>query len=155
MLLPDAATPLEGSPELCFQFLHDNYPANRLYQGTIKFRNHYYQQPSDMNDEEAECAATIDSLLQVKFWVRNLERRPDCAFWLQPATDRFYLDFVALLKDRRCLVVECKGADRMGTPDTKEKNALGELWEARSIGCCIFRPAGRTQMQDIVAHAVQ
>lgn len=96
-----------------------------------------------MNDEEVECTATIDSLPQVKLCVRNLERRPDCAFWLQTATDRFYPDFVALLKDGRYLVVEYKGADRMEMPDTKEKKALGELWETRSKGRCIFRLVGR------------
>ena len=155
MLLPDAATPLEVSPELCFQFPRDSYPTNRFYQGTIKFRNHYYEQPSDMNDEEVECTATIDSLPQVKLCVRNLERRPDCAFWLQTATDRFYPDFVALLKDGRYLVVEYKGADRMETPDTKEKRALGELWETRSKGHCIFLLVGRAQMQEAIAHAAQ
>lgn len=108
-----------------------------------------------MNDEEAECAATIDSLLHVKFWVRNLERRPDYAFWLQPATDRFYLDFVALLKDRRSLVVEYKGTDRMETPDTKKKKALGELWVTRSKGRCIFRLVGCAQMQDLITDAMQ
>jgi type III restriction enzyme len=137
MLLPEAATPLEVSPELCFQFPRENYPANRFYQGPIKFRSHYYEQPGEMNDEEAACAAIIDNLPQVKYWVRNLTR-PDCAFWLQTSTDKFYPDFVALLKDGRYLVVEYKGADRMESPDTRAKKALGELWEARSKGRCLF-----------------
>lgn len=42
----------------------------------------------------------------------------------------------------------------METPDTKEKKALGELWETRSKGRCIFRLVGRTQMQELLAHAV-
>jgi type III restriction enzyme len=154
MLLPDAAMPLEVRPEFCFQFPAKDYPANRFYQGAIKFRNHYYERPADMNDEEAACAAIIDGLPQVKYWVRNLERRSDCAFWLQTATDKFYPDFVALLKDGRHLVVEYKGADLMTTDDTKEKKALGELWEARSKGRCVFRLVGRTDMGQKIKEAV-
>jgi type III restriction enzyme len=82
-----------------------------------------------------------------------LERRPDCAFWLQTSTDKFYPYFVALLRDGRYLVVEYKGADRMETPDTKEKRVLGELWETRSKVRCIFRMVGRAQMQELVPHA--
>jgi type III restriction enzyme len=154
MLLPDATPLLEVSPEFCFQFPHGQYPANRLYQGRIKFTKHYYDQPGEMNDEEAACAAILDSLEGVKYWVRNLERRPDCSFWLQTSTDKFYPDFVALLKDGRSLVVEYKGADRMETPDTKEKTILGELWEARSKERCIFRLVGRDGMEQAISQAV-
>ena len=154
MLLPEAATPLEVSPELCFQFPADNYPANRFYQGAIRFRNHYYEMPADMNDEEATCAAIIDGLPEVKYWVRNLVGRPDYAFWLQTATDKFYPDFVAVLKDGRYLVVEYKGADIMSTDDTKEKRALGELWEARSKGSCLFCLVGRTDMDNAIREAI-
>jgi type III restriction enzyme len=150
MLLPDAAMPLEVSPELCFKFPSDDYPANRFYQGAIKFRNHYYERPADMNDEEVMCAAIIDGLPEVRYWVRNLVGRPDYAFWLQTATDKFYPDFVTLLKDGRYLVVEYKGADLMSTDDTKEKRALGELWEARSNGSCTFRLVGRADMDTVV-----
>lgn len=150
MLLPHAPTPLEVSPALCFQFPRYNYPANRFYQGPIRFRNHYYEQPGDMNEEEVSCAAIVDSLPQVKYWVRNLERRPDCAFWLQTSTDKFYPDFVALLKDGRYLVVEYKGADRMESPDTKEKKEIGDLWEARSKGLCVFRLVGRADMERVL-----
>jgi type III restriction enzyme len=154
-LLPDAATPLEVSAELCFQFPRDSYPANRFYQGAIKFRNHYYERPADMNDEEVVCATIIDGLGEVKYWVRNLERRADCSFWLQTATDKFYPDFVALLKDGRYLVVEYKGADLLTTDDTKEKRALGELWEARSKGRCVFRLVGRADMDRVIRDVAQ
>lgn len=142
MLLPGATPMLEVSPDLCFQFPHDQYPANKLYQGPIRFPKHYYEVPGEMNNEEAECAAIIDNLSEVKYWVRNLTR-PDFSFWLQTSTDKFYPDFVALLNDGRYFVVEYKGADRIDSADTKEKKALGELWEARSKGRCIFRLAGQ------------
>jgi type III restriction enzyme len=153
MLLPGAVPALEVSPALCFQFPHDQYPANRLYQGPIKFPKHYYELPGEMNGEETECAAIIDSLDEVKCWVRNLTR-PDFSFWLQTPTDKFYPDFVAQLKDGRYLVVEYKGADRIDSPDTKEKKELGELWEARSKGRCIFLLVGRNTMATLIRNAV-
>lgn len=149
MLLPDAANPLEVSPELSFQFPLNDYPANRFYKGRLKFKKHYYERPAEMNDEEAQCAFLIDSLSQVKYWVRNLQQRPEHSFWLQTATDKFYPDFVCRLVDGRSLVVEYKGADLMPLPDTIEKRTIGELWEARSAGRCIFRLVGRDNMERI------
>jgi type III restriction enzyme len=146
MLLPDAATPLEVSPKLCFTFPLADYPANRYYAGPSKFSKHYYERPAEMNEEEAACAVFIDSLPEVKYWVRNLTR-DDFAFWLQTSSDKFYPDFVALLTDGRYLVVEYKGAQYMDTRDTKEKRAIGELWEARSGGLCIFRLVGRDDLE--------
>jgi type III restriction enzyme len=96
-----------------------------------------------MNGEEADCAAFIDSLPQVEFWVRNLER-DQYAFWLQTASDKFYPDFVAKLKDGRVLVVEYKGLDRWSNDDSKEKRGIGEFWAARSGGKCLFiMPPGK------------
>lgn len=42
----------------------------------------------------------------------------------------------------------------METPDTKEKKALGELWETRSKGRCIFRLVGRADMGEIIPRAI-
>jgi len=42
-------------------------------------------------------------------------------------------------KDGRTLVVEYKGGQLLGGPDTREKDAVGKLWEARSGGKCVFR----------------
>jgi type III restriction enzyme len=91
-----------------------------------------------MNDEEAECAAIIDSMPEVEYWVRNLER-DRFSFWLPTPTDKFYPDFVALLKDGRYLVVEYKGKGYLDSDDTREKRLIGELWEGRSKGKCLFR----------------
>jgi type III restriction enzyme len=154
VLLPEARTPLVVSPDCCFRYPKDNYPANRTYQGSVTFPKHYYERPADMNNEESACAALIDSLDEVKYWVRNLERRADCAFWLQTSTDKFYPDFVALLKDGRHFVVEYKREDMMTTEDTKEKKAIGELWEARSEGRCIFRLVGANNMSQVLRKTV-
>lgn len=66
------------------------------------------------------------------------------AFWLQTSTDKFYPDFVCRLRDGRYLVIEYKGADRWSNDDSKEKRAIGKLWEKRSDGTCLFvMPKGK------------
>ena len=77
-------------------------------------------------------------LPEVKYWVRNLERKPIHSFWLQTSTDKFYPDFVCLLTDERYLVVEYKGNHLWTAEDAKEKREIGELWEKRSEGKCLF-----------------
>jgi type III restriction enzyme len=80
----------------------------------------------------------------VKFWVRNVERRERHSFSLQTTTDKFYPDFVCSLQDGRYLVVEYKGEDRWTNEDSREKRTLGELWEKRSGGKCLFvMPKGK------------
>ena len=78
------------------------------------------------------------------FWVRNIERREFHSFWLQTSTDKFYPDFVCKLKDGRFLVVEYKAETSWSNEDSREKRTLGELWEKRSGGACLFvMPKGR------------
>jgi type III restriction enzyme len=125
-----------------------------VYQGPIRFNKHYYELPADRDKEEAQCAAFIDSLPEVEFWVRNLER-DQYAFWLQTSTDKFYPDFVAKLKDGRFLVVEYKGGHLESTEDTTEKETIGQLWEARSKGLCAFRLATKKDMCEVIRRAVQ
>lgn len=143
MLLPECEPPIEVDPTFCFLFDNNNYPATRYYDGPIRFRNHFYMMPGQMNGEEAECAAFIDGLEEVEYWVRNLDRE-DYSFWMPTSTDKFYPDFVVRLKDGRILVVEYKGADRWSDDDSKEKRLIGEVWEKRSGGRCLFiMPKGK------------
>jgi type III restriction enzyme len=153
MLLPDAAMPVEVSPEVCFTFPLDAYPAVTWYTGPQIFDKHYYQNIAEMNDEEAACAAIIDSLPEVEYWVRNLVR-DGYSFWLQTSTDKFYPDFVARLEDGRYLAVEYKGKAWEDTSDTEEKEAIGRLWEARSNGACIFRLVTKADMETKLSQAV-
>jgi type III restriction enzyme len=146
LLIPDDDTSLEVSPEIVFTYSPREYPASSYYEGPIQFAKHYFPMPAAMNDEEAACAAVIDGMPEVELWVRNIERQPGYSFWLPTATDRFYPDFVAFLKDGRVLVIEYKGAHLMTTDDTKEKNLIGELWEKRSGGRCVFRLVTREGM---------
>jgi len=137
---------LTVEPDCCFTYDEDRYSPNWYYEGGWRFNKHYFRLIGELKSEgeEFECAQFLDSLPQVKHWVRNLERRPESSFWLQTSTDRFYPDFVAELADGRYLVVEYKGEDRWSNDDSKEKRAVGELWADRSGGKCIFvMPKGR------------
>ena len=139
-LLPECATPVVVSPDHCFSFEPHRYPCNTHYTGRYQFKKHYYQHIGDLKSdgEEFQCAQFIDTLPEVKYWVRNLERQPLHSFWLQTSTDKFYPDFVCLLSDGRYLVVEYKGVHLWSADDAKEKREIGELWEKRSSGKCLF-----------------
>ena len=139
-LLPECATPIVVSPNHCFAFEPHRYPYNTRYTGAYQFQKHYYPDVGDLKSdgEEFQCAQFIDMLPEVKFWVRNLERQEKFSFWLQTSTDRFYPDFVCLLTDGRYLVVEYKGEYLWSADDASEKREIGELWEARSGGQCLF-----------------
>ena len=81
--------------------------------------------------------STIYRLPQVETWIRNTDRQKS-SFWLQTSTDKFYPDFVALLKDGRVLVVEYKGALNR-EEDTREKELVGKLWaDASDNPRCVF-----------------
>jgi type III restriction enzyme len=129
---------VEVGPQRLFAFDPNYYPVNSFYEGPFAFTNHYYRAVGAMNGEEARCAGLIDTLPGVERWVRNPDRPPQ-AYWLPTPSDKFYPDFVALLKDGRTLVVEYKGSQLLGGPDTRQKEAVGKLWEARSGGTCVFR----------------
>ncbi|HNT25898.1 MAG TPA: DEAD/DEAH box helicase family protein [Anaerolineales bacterium] len=133
-------SPLEVSPDLVFTYDPEEYPApvNSLYKGMHQFKKHYYPDVGDLKSagEEHECAQIIDSLDEVDCWVRNLDSQPARSFWLQTSAGRFYPDFVCKLNDGRILVVEYKGSHLY--TDAEEKRIIGELWEKRSQGKCLF-----------------
>ena len=140
-LLFGEKTEVAVNADICFSFAADprKYVYSKAYRGRYEFKKHYYPEIGDIEaqGEEFECAQFIDQLDEVEFWVRNPVKRPGHSFWLQTSTDKFYPDFVCKLKDGRLLVVEYKGGHLMNE-DSKEKNALGELWAARSGGACLF-----------------
>lgn len=97
-----------------FAFDNRPYPAASFYQGAYQFKKHFFGGVGELDykgskGEEFLCAQFIDNLPQVKYWIRNLSRRPYTSFWLPTSTDRFYPDFVALLNDGRVFVSEYKG----------------------------------------------
>jgi len=97
--------------------------------------------------ELASALELIDTLPQVQFWIRNLANRPQTSFWLPTSTDRFYPDFVAMLKDGRIFAIEYKGAHLADSPDTLEKTTIGQLWAAKSQGKALFLMAEQKDAQ--------
>lgn len=146
LLFGESSERIITSPEACFSYRIDQYPARFYCPASDTFRNHYFPKVGELQDkgEEFLCAQFIDRMPEMDFWVRNMERQERYSFWLQTATDKFYPDFVCKLKDGRFLVVEYKGADRWSNDDSKEKRRLGELWALKSNGKCLFvMPKGK------------
>lgn len=142
---------LEVDDKFTFAYDPKNYPANWYYEGKYKFNKHFYDDIGELKSsgEEFDCAVYLDTLPEVKYWVRNLERQPIHSFWLQTSTDKFYPDFVALLNDGRVLVVEYKGEPWSQTSDTDEKDTLGKVWAAKSKGKCLYITALKESIADI------
>ena len=133
----------EVSFETAFVFRDGMYHGEGCYRGHWKPSKHFLGSHAVPafggadDGEEVQCAQTLDSLPEVKFWVRNVARHR-ASFWLPTATDKFYPDFVAQLEDGRLLVVEYKGAYIADSSDTAEKRAIGELWQRTSNGRGVF-----------------
>lgn len=132
-----------------FAFDKRPYPAAWFYKGPYRFQKHFFGGVGELDSkgEEFECARSIDTLPQVKHWIRNLATRPQTSFWLPTSTDRFYPDFVAGLQDGRALVIEYKGGHLADTQDTKEKRNIGQLWAEKSGGKGLFLMAEKRDAQ--------
>ncbi len=132
---------VEVSFDSAFRFREGMYREERRYRGRWKPRKHFLEHVPAFDGapdgEEFQCAQALDSLEQVRFWLRNVARHP-ASFWLPTATDKFYPDFIAQLEDDRFLVAEYKGARDIKSDDTREKRTIGELWERRSDGKGLF-----------------
>ena len=136
---------VEVSFDYGFEFHAGMYANQRCYRGRWKFNKHFLG-PDRIpafdgaeDGEETQCARIIDSLPQVRFWLRNVARDP-ASFRLPLAGGNFYPDFIAQLKDGRLLAVEYKGRRRLAPEldDTPEKRTIGALWQDNSAGRCLF-----------------
>lgn len=143
-LLPDSA--LAVSAERAINFRMMIYEPSWIYEGGFQFTKHYFgPKPGELREktprgdltEEFKCAQFLDARPEVKFWVRNLVRKPS-SFRLQTSTDWFYPDFICQLIDERVLAVEYKGKDRYTADDAEEKRVIGAVWASRSDGRCLF-----------------
>lgn len=134
---PESA--VETSYDFAVKFNADNYSANWYYKGSYKFQKHFYTFIGELESsgEEFDCAKILDSLSQVRYWVRNVAGSK-YSFWLPTSSDKFYPDFIAELNDGRILIVEYKGSHIIDSPDSKEKRNIGELWEEKSKGNGLF-----------------
>ena len=126
-----------------FIFKDGIYWDQRKHSGRLTFGKHFLgpdQVPAfdgASGGEEEQCAAGLDSLEGIKYWVRNVARHP-ASFWLPTATRKFYPDFVAELNDGRLFVIEYKGAHLVDSAGTSEKRLIGNLWEINSKGKGLF-----------------
>ena len=126
------------------------YVPTVAYRGT-SFNKHYFAQVGDMNKEEVECARILDTMPEVKYWVRNIEKHA-YSFHLPMANSNFYPDFIALLNDERIFVIEYKGEHLVTNDDSKNKDMIGQLWEKSSNGKCLFLMATK---KDDKGHTLQ
>lgn len=138
--------PIETSFNFKFEF-GKSYPAKNKYSGRKIFNKHFYPFIGEMNGEEIDCASAIDSLEEVKYWVRNIERYSETSFSLPTSKDRFYPDFVAILNDGRLFAIEYKGEHLVSGDDSREKDNIGKLWEEKSNGTCLFLMAVKLDNQ--------
>jgi type III restriction enzyme len=138
-LLLGTAENFAAAPGNAIIFQEGKYAYNLPYTGFVKLTKHFFPEIGDLKEggEEFECALFLSQLDEVKYWVRNVERKLS-SFSLQTSTDRFYPDFICQLKDERILVVEFKGVNIWDTPDSREKRQIGELWANRSNKKCLF-----------------
>lgn len=143
-LFPNSA--LAVSEERAVNFRTMLYEPSWSYEGGFQFKKHYFgQKPGELREstpnggvtEEFQCAQFLDGLSEVRFWVRNLPRKPT-SFRLLTSTDWFYPDFICQLEDGRILAVEYKGAHLYDGVDAEEKRTVGAIWASRSGGRCLF-----------------
>ncbi len=147
LFAPEAT--VETSFDFPIIFTLNNYCANWYYkQAPYKFRKHFHPLIGELESsgEEFECAKILDSLPQVKHWIRNISKSK-YSFGLPTSTDMFWPDFVAELTDGCILVVEYKGKQYISNDDSKEKRNLGELWEEKSGGKVLFVMAEKKDAQ--------
>lgn len=125
------------SSDLAIIFDEQSYAFNQPYRGGTKFNKHFTPIIGDMetSGEEHDCAAHIDRMDEVEYWIRNVDRKPQ-SFWLQLADGKFYPDFVVKLKDGRIMAVEYKGGHLYKA--SEEKRTIGEIWAEASKGQCLF-----------------
>jgi type III restriction enzyme len=142
------------SPDWQFRYQPGRYPARHGYAGRWRFQKHYFEDIHALKaqGEEFECAKALDTMPEVKHWVRNIEQQEQLSFWLPTATDYFYPDFVAELHDGRLFVVEYKGEAYATNDDSREKRAVGQAWARASGGQGVFLMAEKLlNGQDVVS----
>ena len=130
-----------------FRFFDGMFAGVKLYRGRQRFGKHFTgndQVPAfdgkgeaGADGEELQCAVALDSIPEVKHWIRNVPKHIH-AFSLPRARGDHYPDFVAELKDGRTLAVEYKGQRGKSDPKEIESLNVGNKWQTVSGGKAIY-----------------
>jgi len=96
------------------------------------FNKNYYKKIEKLNKEELRFIERLDldTLPNIKFWVRCREKKED-SFHIQGwKKNKFYPDFVAVTDKNNILALEWKGEDRISNEDTQYKEEIAKVWES-------------------------
>ncbi|SCY36703.1 type III restriction enzyme [Nonlabens sp. Hel1_33_55] len=85
-----------------------------------------YQLEGHMNNFERDMITDIQSMNNVLFWHRNLDRGK--GFFLNGFSSNHYPDFIVYTKSDHVILIETKGDDR-DNDDSRDKNRLGQAWD--------------------------
>ena len=130
---------LETTFDMPFDLKEQDYaPYRRYIKGPFTFLKHAFDLMGELGHEESQCAKKLDDDPNVKRWIRNLVHESAGGFSLPLSPGRFFPDFLAELKDGRIAIVEYKGKHLAKVPEQLHKKDVGEMWEARSGGKCVF-----------------
>jgi len=118
-----------------------------LHEDT-EYGKHLYEKAYLMNSEERIVASKIDSLDNIHWWLRNIERG---GFYLQGyKKGRFFPDFIVKTKRNHYCVIEYKGEYLLGTADTQYEERIGEIWQDLTPENYFFRLIGRDKIDEVV-----
>lgn len=132
-----------------FEGMYAGVPMHRVKK--VRFNKHFLgwdQVPAfDGNGEDGEefnAAMQLDSIAEVKHWVRNVSGHTNSFRLPVTGTSNWtYPDFVAELNDGRLLIVEYKGAHLVA--DSLAKQVVGELWQSVSGGRGVYLMAEKVR----------
>jgi hypothetical protein len=118
-----------------------------LHEDT-EYNKHFYESAYLMNSEEKVVASKIDSLDNVRWWLRNIERS---GFYLQGyLKGRFFPDFVVKTKRNNYFIIEYKGEYLLGTTDTKYEEEIGEIWQNLAPENYFFRLVSKDKIDEVI-----
>lgn len=118
-----------------------------LHEDT-EYGKHFYERAYLMNSEERIVASKIDSIDNVWWWLRNIERS---GFYLQGyRKGRFFPDFVVKTKRNNYFIIEYKGEYLLGTIDTRYEEEIGEIWQNLAPENYFFRLIGKDKVDEVV-----
>jgi len=119
-----------------------------LHEDT-EYDKHFYERAYLMNSEERIVASKIDTLDNVRWWLRNIERS---GFYLQGYhKGRFFPDFVIKTKRNNYFIIEYKGEYLLDTADTRDKEEIGEIWQNLAPENYFFRLIGKDKINEVIS----